>query len=187
MAKRQFQLTNEQRQELMQTYENCTDGPLRTRLQAVRLYGSARPVPDIQEITGTPRRTLLRWCGCYQDEGIAGLFDKREGNHRQSFLTDEQVQALKEKLHQYRPLDILGSSQVATANGLHWTVPDLKQVVKQWYGVVYKQNKSYRDLFKQCGFSYQRTARIFRSRSQEKVADFEEELEKNSSTSPKRL
>lgn len=178
MAKRQFQLTTEQRQELVRAYEKCADGPTRTRLQAVRLYGSGRSVEDIQEITGTPRRSLLRWCGRYQREGIDGLLDRREGNHR-NFLTIEQVDGVKRKLHQYRPVDVLGPEDIATANGLHWTVPDLKQALQQWHGVVYKQKKSYHDLFKQCGFSYQRTARVFRSRSQEKVADFEEQLEKN--------
>lgn len=184
MAKRQFQLNDEQRQKLMRAYENCGDGPTRTRLQAVRLYGSGRTVQDIQEICGTPRRSLLRWCRHYQAEGIEGLLDKREGNNR-SFLNSEQVEEIKRKLHLYRPVDVLGAANVETANGLHWTVPDLKKVLQQWHGIRYKQDKSYRDLFKRCGFSYQRTGRIFRSRSEEKVAEFEEQLEKNSSTSPR--
>lgn len=185
MAKRKFQLSTEQRQELRGAYEKCTDGPTRTRLQAVRLYGSGRTVEDVQEITGASRRTLLRWCSRYKQDGLDGLFDRREGNHR-NFLTVEQIEDVEQKLHRYRPVDVLGLERVATANGLHWTVPDLKQALQQWHGVVYKQKKSYHDLFRRCGFSYQRTARVFRSRSQEKVADFEEQLEKNSSTLPKR-
>ena len=78
------------------------------------------------------------------------------------------------KLRQYRPLDVLGSEGVATASGQHWTVPVLKQTLTQWHGVVYQSDSSYRELFGRCGFSYQRTAKVFRSHSAEKVAEFEE-------------
>ena len=75
-------------------------------------------------------------------------------------------------------MDALGPQRVATADGLYWCVPDLKQVVKQWYGITYKSDASYRELFAKCGFSYQRSAKVFRSRSERKVAEFEETAEK---------
>ena len=99
--------------------------------------------------------------------------------HHLRVLSDEQLEDICQKLHQYRPIDVLGAADVATAGGRHWTVPDLKQALQQWYGVVYKSISSYRILFKRCGFSYQRTARVFRSKSAIQVADFEEQLEKN--------
>jgi len=51
MAKREFTLTDEAVQELRSAYDACKDGAERTRLQAVRLYGTGRVVTDIQEIT----------------------------------------------------------------------------------------------------------------------------------------
>lgn len=177
-GKRHFQLTEQQKQELVVAYDKCAAGPTRTRLQAVRLYGSGYPVETIQEITGSPRRTLLRWCRQYRLQGAASLADKRLGGNR-AYLTDEQLDDVCNKLHQYRPIDVLGSADVATASGEHWTIPDLKRAVQQWHGVVYQSPSSYGLLFKRCGFSYQRTARVFRSRSAEQVADFEEQLEKN--------
>ena len=50
----QRKLTEKEQQELMIAYEECADGPTRTRLQAVRLYGNGYPVESIQEITGAP-------------------------------------------------------------------------------------------------------------------------------------
>ena len=161
----------------MDAYEKSPDGPTRTRLQAVRLYGSGYSVEAITEITGCPRRTLLRWCQQYRLEDTMGLTDKRLGGNR-ALLSDEQLDDVCHKLHQYRPIDVLGSADVVTASGRHWTVPDLKRALQQWYGVVYQRPSSYRLLFKRCGFSYQRPARVFRSRSAKQVADFEEQLEK---------
>ncbi|MCL4876314.1 MAG: winged helix-turn-helix domain-containing protein [Anaerolineae bacterium] len=57
---------------------------------------------------------------------------------------------------------------------------DLKRAVEQWYGVVYEDEGSYRHLFHRCGFSYQRTEKVYKSRPGEvAVAEFEAELEKN--------
>ena len=49
----------------------------------------------------------------------------------------------------------------------------------QRYQVRYRSPVSYRTLLTQCGFSYQRSQKVFRSRSEAKVAEFEDELEKN--------
>ena len=51
---------------------------------------------------------------------------------------------------------------------------------RQWFSVQYKARGSYRQLFARCGFSYQRPAKIYKSRSEAKVAEFEEQLEKKS-------
>jgi transposase len=109
---------------------------------------------------------------------LSGFVDNRQGGNN-TYLTAEKIQDLAEKLNQYRPVDLLGLEKVATAEGLHWSVPDLRQAVKQWYGVEYKTAASYHRLFRLCDFSYQRTAKVFRSRSEMKVAEFEEMVEKN--------
>lgn len=177
-GKRHFQLNEQEEQELKAAFAECADGPMRTRLQAVRLYGSGYAIEDIKEIAGCTRRTLLRWCRQYREEGIARLVDQRQGGNR-ALLSAGQLKDVASKLRQYRPVEVLGPGGVATASGQHWTVPDLKQALAQWHGVVYQSDSSYRELFGRCGFSYQRTAKVFRSRSAEKVAEFEEQLEKN--------
>ena len=62
MATRKFRLTDAQTAELRQAYDRTTDGPTRTRYQAVRLYGTGYPVAQIAEITGCSRTTLMDWC-----------------------------------------------------------------------------------------------------------------------------
>ena len=96
-----------------------------------------------------------------------------------ALLSAAQIAVVKDKLHRYRPVDVLGQDEVVSANGLHWTVPDLKRALQQWYGVVYRQEKSYHELFERCDFSYQRVARLYRLCTTTKVAEFEEQLEKN--------
>lgn len=55
---------------------------------------------------------------------------------------------------------------------------DLKQALQKWVGVVYHSDTSYRALLHRCGFSYQRSAKVFRSRSTAQVAEFEEQPKK---------
>ena len=67
----------------------------------------------------------------------------------------------------------------ATQSGEHWTPQDLKQLIYQKFDVIYQSPSSYRLLLTECGLSYQRTETVYKSRSEFKVADFEEQLEKN--------
>ena len=178
VARQRLLLNETEVRELQGAYETCQDGPTRTRLQAVRLYGCGYSTQEIEVITGVERRLLLRWYAKYGRGGPTALYDQRQGgNHR--VLTAEQLADVRAKLHQYRPVDVLGKGQVATADGLHWTVPDLKRVLAMWQDVTYQSDTSYRTLLKRCGFTFQRTGKQYRSRSESRLAEFEERLEKN--------
>jgi transposase len=180
MAKREFHLTEKQIKELRQAYTQSKDGPTRTRYQAVRLYGTGYPVQEVIEVTGCSRTSLMNWCRKYRTDGAAGLEDKRVGGNRAK-LTTEQIDDLKERLHTYTPSHLLGPT-AATADGQFWTIEDLHQAVAQWYETSYQSRTSYRRLLRLCGFSYQRPAKVFKSRRESQVIEFEEQLEKNSST-----
>lgn len=175
--KRQYPLTSEEDRELLLAFTQCKDGEMRTKIQAVRLYGNNLPVAEITDLTGLPRRTICRWHKRFLQQGMAGFKDKRKGGNHY-YLTKEQLQDLAKKLTQYRPIDVLGRENVATADGLHWCVPDLKRALQHWYGVTYQTDASYRQLFYKSGYSYQRTTKLFRSRSELKVAEFETAVEK---------
>ena len=177
MAKRRFQLTEDQIRELVNAHDRCKDGPTRTRLLAVRLYGTNYPAQEVHKITGCSHTSLLRWCQHYRQQGVPGLEDHRHGGNR-AMLTTEQIEELGERLHTYTPGALLGP-QAATLNGQFWTVEDLRQVIQQWFGVLYKSPTSYLHLFALCGFSYQRSAGVYKSRRESDVVAFEELLEKN--------
>ena len=172
MATRQFRLTDEQAALLHSAFLQEKHGPTRTRFQAVRLYGIGYPLDDIIDITGCSRTSLFDWCRAYSKQGLKGLLDKRAGGNSRK-LTPEQIEELATKLHRYRPRDLFGQEA-----GRYWSVDWLRRALEGWYGVLYKQNASYQGLFKRCGFSYQRPAKIYTSRREEDVLDFEQRLEK---------
>lgn len=177
MAKRKFVLTERGRKELLQAYRHCKDANTRTRYQAVRLYGEGYPEKEVEEITGCSRASLMEWCRAYRQDASQGLVDKRTGGNSAK-LTKYQVEELQERLHQYTPRELFGA-EAATGDGQFWTVADLARVVQMQFGVEYQSRTSYINLLALCGFSYQKAEKVFRSRSAIKVADFEEQLEKN--------
>jgi len=177
MSKREFELNEEALTELWMAYDSTEDPKAQRRWQAVRLYGQGRPMADIEGIIGCDKRSVLRWCARYQAEGIGGLESKWRGGNNAK-LSDEQRQEVKEKLHNYRPDQIL-SPEVRISQGAYWTISDLQLAVREWYGVSWQSDTSYRTLMHECGFSLQRAQKVYRQRPDEQtVADFEAALEK---------
>jgi transposase len=177
MAKRKFTLKEAERKELLRAYRTCKNAAARTRYQAVRLYGEGYPVEEIEQITGCSRTSLMEWCRAYREDHSQGLVDKRAGGNRAK-LRQLQIEQLQRMLYQYTPQERLGP-RANTADGQFWSVEDLVLIVREQYGVEYQSRTSYRHLLHQCGFSYQKTQKVFKSRREAKVADFEEQLEKN--------
>jgi len=177
MTKRTFTLTEAERKELLQAYRTCKNVATRTRYQAVRLYGEGYPVNEIEQIRGCSRTSLMEWCRAYRADHSQGLVDKRAGGNRAK-LSKLQIEELQQMLHQYTPKERLGP-KASTADGQFWSVEDLALIVREKHGVEYQSRTSYSCLLRLCGFSYQKTEKVFKSRSETKVADFEEQLEKN--------
>jgi transposase len=177
MAKRKFTLTQAEQKELLQAYRASKDAATRIRYQAVRLYGEGYPEKEIEQITGCSRTSLMEWCRAYREDHAQGLVDKRAGGNRAK-LSRLQIEELQQILHQYTPKERLGP-KASTADGQFWSVEDLALIVREKHGVEYQSRTSYSCLLRLCGFSYQKTEKVFKSRCETKVADFEEQLEKN--------
>ena len=177
MAKRKFILSTEEVVQLKASYSKSKDAKFCKKALAIRLYGTGQPVPDILDLADCSRTSLMEWVRKYQRGGVASLKDQRRGgNHFK--LTASDKAAIKQKLHAYRPRELLGQD-CATSSGEHWTTADLKLWLHRRYAVVYKNPTSYTALLAEVGFSYQRTEKIYKSKSALKLADFEEQLEKN--------
>lgn len=172
MATRQFKLSEEQAAQLEHAFLQEKDGPTRSRYQAVRLYGTGYRLEQVLQITGCSRTSLFDWCRAYRATGPSALLDKREGGNCRK-LTPEQILDLRVRLERYRPSDLFGKAATR-----YWSVDALSWAVERWYGVRYKQRASYQQLFKRCGFSYQRPAKVYKSRREEDVLEFEQRLEK---------
>jgi transposase len=127
----------------------------------------------IRQVTQASERTVRRWVARYEGEGVEGLRERWSGGNNRK-LTEAQREQIKEHLRSYRPVD-LGLSR-----GEHWTVSDLKAGVEQWYGVVYRDEDSYQQLFHASRFSYQRSAKVYRNQpSAADIAAFEDDLQKS--------
>ena len=177
MPRKRFEITEQQEKALQQAYRQTKDATTRTRYQAVMLYSQNYPVAEICQITGCQRTSLMEWCRKYRQQGVAGLTDHRGGPHRAK-LSAEQVESLGQKLEMYRPYDVFGPES-HTAEGQHWTVEDLAGAIHGWYGVVFASHSSYHGVFARCGFTYQRTEKVYKSRRERAVMDFEAQVEKN--------
>lgn len=177
MTKRTFTLTEEQGTELRQAYETTKQRQEQRYFQAVRLYGEGWSVTSIQEVTGCTYPTLMRWVGRYRRAGLAGLRWQVRGGNR-ARLSAQQRAEVKEKLHQYRP-DQLLSNEERHAHPPFWTVDDVLLLVERWYGVRFNSRTSYRTLLRECGFSLQQVGTRYPSRpSLTAIAEAEAQLEK---------
>jgi transposase len=177
MTKRLFQLTEHQVSQLQQREQQTRDVYELKRLQAVRLYGTGTATAGITALVSCAGRSIRQWAQRYQQHGLSGLQSHWQGNNALK-LNRQQRQELKEWLHQYTPDQVL-STEVRLSRGAFWTVSDLRLVVLRWYQVNYQSEAAYLNLLHECGFSYQRTERVYRSRSTEQqIADFEAKLEK---------
>lgn len=177
MAKRQFQLSEQDLRQFRESEQETRDAYELKRLQAVRLYGSGVERRTIEDLVGCDERSIRKWAQRYAQAGVEGLQSQWQGDNALK-LSREQRADLKQRLHQYRPNQVM-AGDLRISRGQFWTVSDLQIVVQQWYGVTYATRDSYRRLLDECGFSYQRTEKVYRSRPDaQTVADFEAELEK---------
>ena len=177
MAKRQFELSEQQVNELRQAEQQTRDVRELKRLQAVRLYGSGVSQKDIQNLVGCAERSVRQWSQEYNEHGIDGLKSRWQGDNALK-LSRAQRGELKQRLNDYRPDQVL-PAEMRVSRGQFWTISDLHMAVQQWYGVSYRSQESYRLLLVECGFSFQQAEAVYRSRADEQtIADFEAELEK---------
>src|SRR5579864_7329168 len=95
MAKRIFELSEQQRAGLRSHGDQTTDRRLSERLQAVRLYGEGWRVADICDSVGCSERSLRRWCEQY-----------RHGGNNAKLSAEARAEVIA-KLNQYRPDQVL--------------------------------------------------------------------------------
>lgn len=176
MSTRKFSLTDEEANRLQAAYLHCDDADTKIRYQAVRLYGIGYQVPHILDICGCSRRSLVNWTRAYKERGVISLVDHRlGGNHAR--LKPEQIEAVQNQVYGYTPAQLLGRD-ACVGDGQFWTVAELAHLLERDYGVSYQSDTSYRTLLGKCGFSYQRPAKQYKSHSEVKRMQFEEDLEK---------
>ncbi len=177
MPERKFKLNDRQVGELWRAYGECTDSLTQIRYQAVRLYATGYPLQTILDVTGCSIASLRAWTRAYRRAGLDALADHRCGGNSAK-LTPDQRREVEVRLQQFTPHQILGA-RAHTPSGQFWTVEDLQEALRRWYGVQYQSRVSYYNLLHACGFSYQRTEKVFKSQRPAEIAAFQESVEKN--------
>lgn len=133
MAKREFQLSQDERQALERAERQTRDAYELRRLQAVRLYGNGVPSRDIMAMVQCSERRIREWAHQYQQHGLDGLKSHWQGENALK-LSREQRHELKQRLQAYQPDQVI-RTEIRLSQGQFWTVSDLQIVVEQWYGV----------------------------------------------------
>jgi len=177
MAKRTFHLSDAAARALLAAELSTSDAAFRTRLQAGSASRWQFPLAQITIICSCPRSTLMLWCRLYREGGIAALQDHRVGGNSAK-LTPKQLTGLSAKLRLYTPRSLFGAD-TATTDGQAWTLPDLRRAVQFWYGLSYKSVASYYTLFARCDYTFHQPTKVFKSRNEAAVMQFETLLEKN--------
>lgn len=177
MAKRQFQLTEQEIEQFRQAEQRTRNVHELKRLQAVRLYGTGMTLRQIMDIHNCGASSIREWVQKCQQGGLLALRSNWSSQNASKLTRDQQAD-LRTRLHAYGP-DQLLPAELRVSEGRFWTVSDLMVVVERWYDITYQDAGSYRNLFKRCGFSYHRAEQVYKSRpSEADIADFEAELEK---------
>ena len=131
----------------------------------------------IETLVGCDERSIRKWAQKYRQEGLEGLQSHWQGENALK-LSRAQRADLRQRLQQYRPDQVI-APDIRISRGQFWTVSDLHIMVKAWYAVEYRILDSYRTLLHECGLSFQRTEKVYRSQPDaQTVADFEAGLEK---------
>ena len=131
----------------------------------------------IETLVGCDERSIRKWAQKYRQEGLEGLQSHWQGENALK-LSRAQRADLRQRLQQYRPDQVI-APDIRISRGQFWTVSDLHIMVKAWYAVEYRTLDSYRTLLHECGLSFQRTEKVYRSQPDaQTVADFEAGLEK---------
>lgn len=162
-------LPKEEEAALDSAYSSSKSAKEQTRIQSIRLLAKGYSHRDVTQITQLSEGSLKKLIEAYRHYGIDGLRLKPHPKNNAT-LTDAQKQHIKTTLQtKEKPSDV---GVKVTPDEDYWSILTLRSLVKQQFGVEYKQKDSYRRLLKYCGYSYQRVEFEDERRSNEKAEDF---------------
>jgi len=140
----------------------------RNRIQVIRLLTKGFSHLQVSEITQLKQPTITDLVTRYNKSGINALKLKPvpKNNHK---LTDSQKDEIKDILKDKdNTPELLGLGK-----GLRfWSVPLLKLLIRNKFGMVYKSDRSYHKLLEYCGFSFHKPQKVNKNIDPKKVNEF---------------
>jgi transposase len=116
---------------------------LRDRAHAILLSHSGYGVPEIANILFRDPDSIYKWINDFNTSRLASIFPGYCENQNASKLTKEQKEEVKQKLS---TPDSLPAS--------FWSLPKLKEYIKERFDVVYESDRAYHYLLEYCGLSF---------------------------------
>ncbi len=141
------------------------------RVQAVYLKRQGYPLKEIERITGKSFRAIQTWITAYNQAGIDGLRTQERQRPTNFVLTKEQKDKIKQLVADNKPQDL-------KLSGDFWSVPTIRQLIKNKHKVEYKTERSYQNLLRYCGFSYQKAEYIDKRKDDKSSEHFRERFRK---------
>jgi len=133
--------------------DNSLTRPEYIRIQGVYLKKQGYSLNEIEIITGKSFRTVQTWITAYNQKGIDALKTKERKSPTNFVLTGKQKDKIKKIITEHKPQD-------KGLSGDFWSVSALRELVKKKFGVEYKSGKSYQNLLRYCGLTYQKAEYI---------------------------
>lgn len=138
---------------------------VKERLLSVSMFLDGVPKGDIKNLMHRSANFVGTWISAYFDGGIEALADRRGGNHR-SFLSDKQMQELK---------NIITSSYPVYAKG--WNGDIISDLIEHHFKIKYSRNGVY-GVLKRLNITHKIATKIDPKKSELKIATWKEKVKK---------
>ncbi|WP_231475695.1 helix-turn-helix domain-containing protein [Methanobrevibacter oralis] len=96
------------------------------RLLVIHMVANGESIAKASKNINISRKTGERWVKQYNENGIAGLFSNYSNCGRKSYLTDQQLNELKE---------------IITGNEEKYNLKDVRNLIKEKYGITYSEKQ----------------------------------------------
>ena len=168
-----------EKESLEKAYRSAHHRTERERYLALKLLSQGYLRKEVASILDRSLSVIGNWVTLYNHQGVEGLREKRKtGNHRH--LTWEQKDRLARLMKEKTP-------EQYGYGGRFWTVALLQELVQREYGIIYRSDQSYRDLFRYAGFSFHKPAKVHQDQNPHMRRRFEQKLKKNSQNTGEKI
>lgn len=162
-------LPDGEKEALDSAFSSSKSAKEQTRIQSIRLLTKGYSHTEVIEITRLSEGSLKKLIAAYRRDGIAGLRLQPHPKNNAA-LTDRQKKAIKKMLTtKEKPSD---ADVKVGGDEDYWSISTLRLLIKQRFGIVYKQKDSYRRLLQYCGYTYQRVEFEDERKRNEAAEDF---------------
>ena len=179
MLKIKIKLSKKEKQNLLATKRNHKSNIIRDRAQAVLATSQGLAIANIAKVLSRSNKFVKKAVRLYQQGELSALSLKSNNNK----LTKEQKAEITEMIKTKAPNELKDFN----FRDQFWTTDILRTIIERKYGLKYKTEKSYYDLFRAAGFTFHKPKTKDFRQDPAKMKEFKGALKKSSKTTRIRL